>query len=484
MKNLSDGCGQRRYRQQVAEALLSWAKSSDAVRAWFWYGSYSINQWSPGADLDAAVLLRKNTPVDDFRGELQASLGSQVRQCLKLFAPDRFTCFVGDGLLKVECALATGPEQLAWLADSTDVPAPRLVLAFERDAAGQQLVERANRPCAANAAKVINQEIEKFLEAFEACSRAHCRSDAYGFYFHYNLALGRLARLVQIARHKPERLYLPPQLTNTRLRLEERAGFIELSGSLYLPEANGKKRKLAGKFLEFVTELSQRHAVERSQAELQAFLQALMSRDYFWNVRDWANQLDGRIRSGVIIRASTLTRWQSEPELKRWLDHHEVKQIIDLRTDRPSDGEPYNAETIRGIDYIRVPLIQDSTMNPEDRSEHYTNIFLKNAAAIADTFRHLSVARGCSVVHCYAGVDRTGVVMAMLGKLLGLPDELLVGDYIVSGVDLHRHSMSKFLDAISALGGVKSFLSRVGLDDATVGLLQQRFHATEDELSR
>lgn len=478
MNTSPNGLGPKQYRQRMAESLLNWAKASEDVLAWFWYGSYSIGKWSPGSDLDAAVLLRKSTLVSGIRQQLKEHLGSEIRHILSLTNPERFTCYVGADLLKVECVLATDPEQLAWLADSNDVPAPRLVLAFERDATGQHLASRAERSCNVDVEAVLNLEIAKFLEAFEASSRAHARSDAFEFYFHYNLALGRLARLVQTARHKPERLYLPPQLTNTRLRPEERMGFIKLSGSLYLPDANGKKRLLVGTFLQFVGELSRRHTLERSADELALFLHAVIERDYFWNVRDWSKYLDVYIRPGVIIRASTLTRWQSELELKRWLEAEKVRQIIDLRTDRPEDEAPYEANILTGINYVQMPILQNSPMDHSDRSAHYLGIVMDNLPRVVEVLKCLAAGHGCSVVHCYAGVDRTGVVMALLGEVLGVPRDLLLEDYAASGADVYQRSLSKLLEAIDERGGVIRLLEEAGLTGADIGRLERRLMNT------
>ena len=464
----------KQYLQIIADHLLEWAKASENVLAWYWYGSYSIHQTSQGSDLDAAVLLRPGTDICDVRAQLVAALGDEVRMHLSFADPARVTCYTGDQHLKVECVLATEAEELAWLADSTDVPSPRLVLAFERDGAGQALANRAEQTCVVNVAALANREIDKFMEAFEACSRAHHRSDAYSFYFHYNLALGRLARLVQIARHKPERLYLPPRLTNTRLRPEERQSFIDLAGSLYLPEANEKKRKLAKAFLLFVEELERSVKVGRVLGEMRFFLDEIIRRDYFWNVRDWAEHLEGWIRPGVIIRASTLTRWQEDKELRTWLRDKQVRQIIDLRSDKPKDGKPYDDGVLEDIVYARHTIVQSGVMDNSDRSPHYLNIAMNNLPAITDVLRKLAVASGCSVVHCYAGVDRTGVVMALLGDMLGVPRALLMEDYIASGADLHRHSLSGFFDGIDARGGTKFLLREAGLRDSVVSLLQTK----------
>ena len=47
--------------------------------------------------------------------------------------------------------------------------------------------------------------------------------------------------------------------------------------------------------------------------------------------------------------------------------------------------------------------------------------------AIAD-----APADRCVVVHCFAGKDRTGLVAALVLSLVGVPDELVAGDYEAS----------------------------------------------------
>ena len=93
---------------------------------------------------------------------------------------------------------------------------------------------------------LIDEEIEKFLVSFEAASSAHRRSDGYRFYFEHNLALHRLARLVELARGGDSYLFLPRMVLSGRMTLAEQITFRSLHGELYLPEAAALKRRLAG----------------------------------------------------------------------------------------------------------------------------------------------------------------------------------------------------------------------------------------------
>ena len=121
------------YLHSIADRLLEWAKQSDSVLAWFWYGSFARGQETQGSDLDAAVLLKPGTDVATIRQALASHLADQMKLSLDHADPQRVICYLGDKYLKVECALALNPEDLACLVDAEDVPAPRLALAFELD---------------------------------------------------------------------------------------------------------------------------------------------------------------------------------------------------------------------------------------------------------------------------------------------------------------------------------------------------------------
>ena len=313
--------------------ILEWAQCEPFVLALFWYGSYSIGCSKADSDLDVAVLFKTETSPSWL--SLERAMGNVCMKIGTTSTGGRVTYFLGEALRRVDVSWANREEGLAWLSDCPEVPEPRLVLAFERNGAGQGLVARAAKRLTLDLPRRANEEIEKFVEAFEAASRAHNRSDAYSFYFQYNLALHRLARLVAISRKGPPRLYLIPQLTNTLLTEAERGPFIALNAPMDLKQGNQAKLLLQEKFIEFLRELSgDPFRLSIDIEGLRNFLDAVRIRDAMYNVRDVGVWLGHPLRPGRLFRASVLSRWQDEPFLKQWLQANRIGRIIDLRENK------------------------------------------------------------------------------------------------------------------------------------------------------
>lgn len=70
-----------------------------------------------------------------------------------------------------------------------------------------------------------------------------------------------------------------------------------------------------------------------------------------------------------------------------------------------------------------------------DLADLYTGMLATRAAEIGAALRVLAdPARLPALVHCAAGKDRTGVVVALLLELLGVPREVVVAEYAFTGV--------------------------------------------------
>jgi hypothetical protein len=271
----------------LAQRVRAWAEHSPAVRALFWYGGYGYGQLNPGSDLDLAVLLHSGTEISPMAQELVSTLGA-VSGPVEYSVIDpqerRLTAWVGEALTKLDAVFGQTVEELSWLADARDVPPPRLTSAWPvQDPEVVALLRRAAQPIPETEVALRQErserEIDRFLIAFEACSAACAKSDAYTFYFQYNLALGRLARLVQLIRVGHRYLYLPRRLLSQALSPDEWRSFCLLSGTLQLSEARDRKRALAGAFLGAVAEARETLGVRRDTSALAAFLERVQRRD-------------------------------------------------------------------------------------------------------------------------------------------------------------------------------------------------------------
>jgi protein tyrosine/serine phosphatase len=65
-------------------------------------------------------------------------------------------------------------------------------------------------------------------------------------------------------------------------------------------------------------------------------------------------------------------------------------------------------------------------------SEHYLGYLAQRPDSVVAALHAIASSRGAAVVHCAAGKDRTGTVVGLALKVVGVPDELVVADYAAS----------------------------------------------------
>jgi len=81
---------------------------------------------------------------------------------------------------------------------------------------------------------------------------------------------------------------------------------------------------------------------------------------------------------------------------------------------------------------------------------------------------------GAVAVHCFAGKDRTGILISMLHLLADTPIETIHADYLASEVDVKLHRLNLVLDIIKETGGIEPYLISCGLNDIQISKLKQK----------
>jgi protein-tyrosine phosphatase len=201
------------------------------------------------------------------------------------------------------------------------------------------------------------------------------------------------------------------------------------------------------------------------------------ARDLVWvgclNVRDLGGlptEAGGETRFGSVIRADSVR--QLEDEGWAALVEAGVTRIVDLRQEVELADDPPRELP---VEVVRVPIFDDFDEDAwheiealSDRApthaeaqrlvylgflEHCRARFVEAIAAVAEA------PSGAVVIHCHGGKDRTGLVVALLLRLAGVPADAIAEDYALSGERL-RERHQRWI-ATAADGAERSRIERL-----------------------
>lgn len=145
----------------------------------------------------------------------------------------------------------------------------------------------------------------------------------------------------------------------------------------------------------------------------------------------------GRTASGVFLRSGTLGG------LKRAdiyaLKRYGLERVIDVRSNFELRlwPDPFSRGRRYGIDYIHIPMLDQLNSSgfggqlPTRMSNVYRDLLDDDADSLRAVMEALD-GPGCSLFHCRAGKDRTGVIAMLLLGLAGVDDGHVVADYAVT----------------------------------------------------
>jgi protein tyrosine/serine phosphatase len=147
------------------------------------------------------------------------------------------------------------------------------------------------------------------------------------------------------------------------------------------------------------------------------------------NVRDLGGL--GRLRTGALIRSDNLDQLDSVGIAA--VRAAGVRRIVDLRSEW--ECEKYPSPFADDPIWLNVPLADPDAPDMETAAlvEQYRVLLDGSRKRFASAIVAIAEAPpGCVVVACHAGKDRTGLVIALVLRLVGVPGEVIAADYASS----------------------------------------------------
>ncbi len=160
------------------------------------------------------------------------------------------------------------------------------------------------------------------------------------------------------------------------------------------------------------------------------------------NLRDFGGYRtsDGRtVRSGRLLRSASLHMLDDEGQ--RELIRRGLRQVVDLRHDHETERAPNVFRDSDQVEYRNVSLF--AGLAPERLPigaiptlvEMYTELLDSSKDQIVQAIEPFASGEP-TLVHCTAGKDRTGIIVALLLDLVGVDHDTIVHDYALTDVYL------------------------------------------------
>jgi protein-tyrosine phosphatase len=138
-----------------------------------------------------------------------------------------------------------------------------------------------------------------------------------------------------------------------------------------------------------------------------------------------------RIRWHTLLRSDELTRLPEHAAAE--LRAIGVRVVVDLRWPDEPARSPNAFRDDALVRYLSIPLLADDPTPHSGLDGMYRHVLDERLPQLAEVVRALAAPGGLpAIVGCAAGKDRTGVTIAVLLALAGVPDEVIVEDYAMS----------------------------------------------------
>ncbi|MEF3405314.1 tyrosine-protein phosphatase [Agromyces sp. CCNWLW203] len=162
----------------------------------------------------------------------------------------------------------------------------------------------------------------------------------------------------------------------------------------------------------------------------------------------------GTVRDGVLFRSDGLARLGEAGQAK--LRELGVGIVIDLRDENEAQMMPDDLGELE-VEVLRLPVFEGSGasqgMAGISLEALYERVVTQHASVVVDALREISTAGDRAVVvHCTAGKDRTGIVVALALLAVGVDRESVAADYASTEENLAGEWLEGMIERIASYG--------------------------------
>ncbi len=222
-------------------------------------------------------------------------------------------------------------------------------------------------------------------------------------------------------------------------------------------------------------------------------------------------ELDGAVNArtvvpGVLLRSDNL-QGLSERDVRQLVDTHHLELVLDLRTGNelrlegpgPMTREPRVRIEHRSLypehgntdvdiyDAVR-PWGTEGSEYPDERPtvRAYMGYLTRRPDSVTESVRAIAKTAGAVLVHCAAGKDRTGVVVAIALDAAGWDREVIVADYLAS-TDRIDQILARLMSSETYRADLEANVSKQhaplpGAMERVLELIDERFGSSGDWL--
>ena len=179
----------------------------------------------------------------------------------------------------------------------------------------------------------------------------------------------------------------------------------------------------------------------------------------------------GQIRERTLIRTDNHNRL--DPAGRAAIRAYGVSRIVDLRWEW--EASKYPSPMAADERYRLVPACFDPTGDEDIPPDSYRLMVDASRDRLAAALTAIAEAPpGGVVLHCHAGRDRTGVVVALALHLAGASAESIANDYALSDNSTPATMANTLAHLTAVYGGVAEYLTGSGMTPAQLAAIRAR----------